>query len=427
VRAAGCILGASALGCSGGAGLSPDASPEASTGRDADADAAAGVADVTSEAAPEAAPLTDAVAGDSPNTTVPIPDAGCPPGTWCNVTPANASPAGSFPCSNYGALSVQVDGAHPETAYTHFDCQGIWKSTDYGLTWNGPVNTGANAAPVTDCAGGISVPPYAATPVLYLSCIRGTGTGFWASTNDGVDWTSYTIGPAGSRQDVYPPAVDPYDPMHLLMAGHEDNVLVQSVDGGHTWTSVNILPQMMQSGGTGTLVFIDTGAAASTHDTWLYLAQGSGGQIGTWRTADAGTTWTQVSTNEKEHAYYQIYQPNKSGDVYMAGIYAQQSSWFGVLHSADWGVTWAPAGKDENENIVFGTPQHIYAMDSCCGGAANLQVGDTMGTSWTSPAVPAGFVASGLGVNQAAVTGDGVHTVILTANWTAGVWRYVEP
>ena len=31
------------------------------------------------------------------------------------------------------------------------------------------------------------------------------------------------------------------------------------------------------------------------------------------------------------------------------------------------------------------------------------------------------------GAAQAAVTSDGTHGVIVTANWGAGLWRYVEP
>ena len=65
----------------------------------------------------------------------------------------------------------------------------------------------------------------------------GTGLGFWKSLDGGVNWTSYFVAPTGaSRQDYYPPVGDPYDPNHLVMAGHEMDYLVESVDGGHTWT-----------------------------------------------------------------------------------------------------------------------------------------------------------------------------------------------
>jgi hypothetical protein len=368
---------------------------------------------------------------DGSSSTPPPPDpciaaGSCPPGQWTDVSPKDIDLSANLPCGNYGALSVQVNAAHPETLYTHFDCRGIWKSVDYGSTWNGPINVGDNAAVVSDCAGGVATPPNSATPKLYLSCIRGKATGFWASSNDGVDWTRYDVGPGGQRQDYYPPSIDPFDGDHLLMVGHEMDSLVQSTDGGRTWAAITVDPGMASNGGTSGLVFINTGDPATTRSTWLFLAQGSGGQVGTWRTTNGGAKWTRVDTNEKEHSYYQIYQPDTNGVVYMAGIYS--SLGFGVLRSADYGQTWLHVGNKQNENIVFGTSKHIYALDGCCSGMGNLEVGDQPGTgAWTAPATPAGFVAPGLGVAQAAVTSDGKYNIIVTANWTAGLWRYIEP
>src|ERR1700734_509293 len=62
-----------------------------------------------------------------------IPAAAAPePGTWVNVTPAAIALTGQ---DNYGMQDVLVDPPHPNTAYA-FTCRfGVWKSTDYGLTW----------------------------------------------------------------------------------------------------------------------------------------------------------------------------------------------------------------------------------------------------------------------------------------------------
>jgi hypothetical protein len=363
----------------------------------------------------------------------------CPPGVWTNVTPGNAKQVASFSgCANYGTLSVQTSALHPETMYTEFNCQGVWKSTDYGLTWNGPVNVGSNGTMVSSCQGGISAAPNGSSWNVYEACIGGAAYGFWVSTNGGVDWTRTNVAPGGNRQDFYPPTIDPYDHDHLLMAGHEMNLPVQSVDGGKTWTLLPIDAAMDAPGGSAAFVFIDTGNAATTRKTWLYLPQTTGGQIGTWRTSDGGATWKRVDKNEKEHSYYQIFQPDTQGVVFMAGLSSGLGN--GVLRSQDYGQTWIHVGKTQNENIVFGTTRHVYAMDGCCGPGLNLEVGDLPGTgTWTTPATPPAMVGepggcknsdgSGFcgGTVQAAATSDGTHNIIVTANWNAGLWRYVEP
>lgn len=369
---------------------------------------------------------------DAGNVVRPPPDpcieAGtCPVGVWTNVTPASASLTPSGTCANYGTLSAIVSPLHPETMYTEFNCQGIWKSTDYGMTWNGPVNVGANGTTVSSCQGGISAAPNGASWNVYEACIGGGAYGFWVSTNGGVDWTKTNVAPGGNRQDFYPPTIDPYDANHLLMAGHEMNMPVQSVDGGKTWTALPMDPAMNAPGGSAAFVFVDTGTASTTRNTWLYSPQGTGGLIGTWRTTNGGTTWKQVDKNEKEHSYYQIFQPDTNGVVYMAGIYS--SLGFGVLRSTDYGQTWAHVGKAGNENIVFGTAKHIYAMDAYS--SMNGEVGDAPGTgTWRAMATPwSGTSPSGpiAGTVQAAVTNDGTYNIIVTANWNGGLWRYIEP
>jgi hypothetical protein len=358
----------------------------------------------------------------------------CAPGTWVPVTPQSVSLDMGLPCGNYGTKTVQADPDRPAELYTMFMCQGIWKSTDYGLTWSGPINTGSNAAQVTDCAGEISLArgaPGASAPILYLACIRGSGTGFWASTNGGVDWTSYK-GPDGSLQQFYPAAVDPHDSQHILVTGHIAALIGESTNGGQTWSTVQMEQGgvMLPMGGTGEIAFIDTGATATTATTWLYLANGGGtpppNQFGTWRTTSKGgaTGWTWVQSNEHVNGTTQIYQPDPRGVVYMAGYYSSDGN--GVFRSADYGQTWSHVGADMYEAIVFGTSRFVYAMYGTGSPApVNLQIAAQPGTAtWTPTSTPAEMT---LGPAQAAVTNDGTYNIIVTANYNGGLWRYVEP
>jgi hypothetical protein len=374
--------------------------------------------------------------GGTPNTLEPPPPnvcvlSDCEPGHWVPVTPDGVSLTEGA-CGNYGTKSVQVDPVHPERLYTMFHCQGVFQSDDYGQTWNGPINTGENAAPVTDCAGLVALPPakISEASMLYVACIRGSGTGFWRSTNAGVDFTNSVVAPGSERsgQQFYPPVIDPYDDLHLLMAGHGVSLLVESTDGGETW-SENVLPETMsESPGTIGINFVDAGSAAATHGNWLWMGDQVGGTTGTWRTTDAGENWHNVESNRHTSGATQIYQPDTSGLLFMAGVYSDLG--WGAFRSTDFGETWAHVGTGKQQAIVFGTPNSVYAMfgwgigeagivDPALERSAHPGAGD-----WTEPGTPESMTQ---GPAQAAVTSDGVNHIVLTANYNAGLWRYVEP
>jgi photosystem II stability/assembly factor-like uncharacterized protein len=229
-------------------------------------------------------------------------------------------------------------------------------------------------------------------------------------------------------QDAELPTVDPYNGQHVLMVGHEQNWIGESTDAGATWKSITIASGMMQSGGSGTIGFVNTGSSTTTAQTWLWAAQATGGSIGTWRTTNGGSSWTRVDNNEKPHGGWQLYQPDTSGVVYMAGIYSAEG--WGVLRSTNYGQTWSHVGVTGTEAIVFGTPNNTYSMYGWASGAgvavaSNLEVAAQPGTgTWTQPSTPTAMTQ---GPSEAAVTNDGTHNIILVACFNAGLWRYVEP
>lgn len=369
-------------------------------------------------------------AGESANSTQVSAVPATPPnfGTWVDVTPSGVNLTSSLSCNNFGTQSVQADPAHPSNLYTQFHCQGIWKSTDYGLTWTGPINTGTNGAAVGDCAGGIAISPNstATIPTIYESCIRGTGIGFWKSLDGGVNWIQYAIA-ATTRQDYFPPVVDPYDENHLLMTAHEFNSTIESVDGGHNWTSVPLDSRMLTNAQSGAVFFINTGNASTTRGTWLWLAQESGGHFGTWRTSNSGTAWVQVDLNEHTGSA-QIYQAGTTGVVYMAGSSSALGN--GVLRSQDFGQTWAHVGLATSESVVTATPKNVYSMygnpvgpgvtiNPAFEGAVQPGTG-----GWVAPGTPPTLTN---GAAQFAVVNDGSNNILLGSMWNTGLWRYVEP
>jgi hypothetical protein len=371
-------------------------------------------------------------AGESANSAQVLAVPSNPPpttfGTWTNVTPAGVDLVSSL-CSNFGTQSVQRDPANPSHLYAQFHCQGIWKSTDYGATWTGPINTGTNGTLAGQCSGGISIAPgsAASVPTIYQACIRGNAIGFWRSVNGGVNWTQHNVAPGGARQDYYPPVVDPNDQNHLLMTGHEFDSLVESVDGGQNWTSVPLNPGMLQINRSASVFFINTGNAVSTRGTWLWVGGDFGGTSGTWRTTNSGTTWVRVEKNEQVGST-QIYQPDNNGVVYMAGANSDLGA--GVLRSTNYGQTWSRVGNSGVFSVVFGTTSNVYAMFGFPigpGGSLgpSFTVAAQPGTgTWVSPPTAAGLTQ---GPAQIATVNNGTSNIFVGAMWNVGLWRYVEP
>ncbi len=117
---------------------------------------------------------------------------------------------------------------------------GVWKSDDYGRTWN-PI---FDSQP-TGSVGAIAVAP--SNPnIIYVASGEGlqrpdlsVGNGIYKSADGGQSWTHL-----GLREGEQIPAlvVDPRDPNHLFAAvlGHpygpnEERGLYVSTDGGQNW------------------------------------------------------------------------------------------------------------------------------------------------------------------------------------------------
>jgi len=386
-----------------------------------------------------------------------------PTGTWYNVTPGTINLNNSF-CSggNYGTETVAADTSNPGTLYTLAHCQGIWKSTDYGQTWNEMSQSGTNGVAAVTGGGGLTVQPNATTggvPTIYTAFIRNyqqTSIGFWASTDGGANWTTTNLIPPlpSGRGDVYPPIVDPYAPLHLLMAGHEQAYVLESTDGGNTWSAVN-LDSGMAAATTGTayIFFINTGTAGTpgthssggTANTWLWMAQDT--PYGTWRTTNGGTNWTQVNTATHSHGSSTIYQPGTAGVIFLPNIYGSCSNSIGtyvtcpsggpssgnatgLLYSSDYGQTWPTfLGANTEETVTVATSKNVYTAYGYPIGVGstslNFEYAAQPGTgSWSAPSSPTN---PSQGPGQIAVVNDGTHNILIGAFHNVGLWRYIEP
>lgn len=347
-------------------------------------------------------------------------------GNWVNVTPSSIDLVQAhFSTDNFGIQDVVVDPAKPSDLYAFVCHQGIWKSTDYGLTWTGPINTGANGGLVT--AGkpwtAAIANASASTPPTIWTTAGQAGQKVLKSTDGGVSWTAYSTNNAqanasrsGSGNDVYALDVDPYDSSHLLAGFHEAAGLSESTDGGVTWHDITV---PATSGVSLYPFFIDTGVAATTRQTFIIVAQITGGSAGTWRTADAGVSWTLVDKGEHSHGNEQIFQ--QDGVVYLPQVYSALG--WGVLKSTDLGITWTRVNNGAAQSGVVGTGTKLYASWAPAG--PGIQTAPkAAGTPWTNQTTPA---ALNQGWKRAAATFDGTRWIIVSGNWNAGIWRYAEP
>ena len=350
-------------------------------------------------------------------------------GTWTDVTPSSVSlnPDYGGNGTNFGVETVGADTGNPGTVYFMAHNQGVWKSADYGQTWRGPINTGKHGSDVTQCGGGITVVSNGSgvPATIWEGCIR-YSVGMWKSTDGGVNWASVTIPrlPSGFS-DIYPPVVDPNNTNHLLVEAHEQPYLLETTNGGKSFHSIALAPGMTSGCGTAQPYFINNGDPAFTAQTWLWVAQQCDAKVGTWRTTNAGASWTKVDNNEHPHGAEQIYQPDTNGVMYMAGSYS--TGGWGVQRSTDYGVTWNSVGAKGAQTVVWGTPSRVYSMFGWSINGSNapgFQSAPQPGTSWsTASSTPANFTG---GPHSIAVLYDGTHYIFVGGMGLSGVWRYVE-
>lgn len=349
-------------------------------------------------------------------------------GEWVDVTPSGIDP--TYSGDNFGLQDVLVDPVRPSDMYTFVNHQGVWKSADFGQTW-AKVNTGVNGDVIDDGK------PWSANidsdrcrdpntpPTLYTFNGAGSENGFWRSTNGGTDWERFEL-PSDSGgqypQDAYSVDVDPYDGKHVIVGFHEATGFVESFDGGETWDVIQI-DSGMSAGVSWYGFFIDTGNPATTADTWLLIPQDNGGGVGTWRTTDGGTSWTKVESLEHPHGNAQIFQ--RDDIVYIAGSSGTDGN--GVYRSEDLGATFGHVGTNSSQGVVYGTGKNVYAQYAwACGGCdvdqSQSQRAAHPGTDWETWDLPMMN-----GPKRAGVSYDGANYIVVTGNWNAGIWRYVEP
>ncbi len=232
---------------------------------------------------------------------------------------------------------------------------GVWKSDDYGRTWN-PIFDNES----TQSIGAIAVAP-SDPNIVYVASGEGlhwpdlsVGNGIYKSTDAGKTWTHLGL---RDGQQIPALAVDPRDPNRVFAAvlGHpygpsEERGIYRSTDGGQTWQKV--ISKDENTGGS------DVEIDPSNPDV-VYAAMwearegpwedgnefnGSGG--GLFKSTDGGATWRPLTSGlPKDLAQiYVAIAPSDSKRIY--ATLAQASGKLSFYRSDDAGENWAQATND---------------------------------------------------------------------------------
>ncbi|MCH7962871.1 MAG: T9SS type A sorting domain-containing protein [Bacteroidetes bacterium] len=214
---------------------------------------------------------------------------------------------------------IIVDDANPGTflvAIEHGANDKIYKTTDDGATWTLTLNEGQMSY------FGIPMTP---DPSISNSIYTMVNTNFKLSTDFGDTWTtiSSNFGTNGAPDDI-----EVFPDTNIILIGDTGNGIFKSTDKGLTWTqkystsgeiptisvsftNPGIAWATKWSGGGGLLKSTDYGETWVAHpdfngmNMWGVHIQPSDGNIiivnsytvgaGSWRSIDAGVTWTPIS------------------------------------------------------------------------------------------------------------------------------------
>ena len=233
---------------------------------------------------------------------------------------------------------------------------GVWKTDDYGRTWN----------PIFDHESSQSIGAIAVAPsdpnIIYVGSGEGlhrpdlsVGNGIYKSTDAGKTWTHLNALVDG--QQIPALAVDPRDPNKVFAAvlGHpygpsEERGIYRSTDGGQNWQKV--ISKDENTGGSDVQIdpanpdVVYASMWEAREGPWEDSNQVNGAGGGLFKSTDGGSTWHPLS-NGLPKDLSQIYvaiAPSNPRRLY--ATLSQASGKLSVYRSDDAGDSWAKITDD---------------------------------------------------------------------------------
>ncbi|MGA3087169.1 MAG: glycoside hydrolase [Terriglobales bacterium] len=259
-----------------------------------------------------------------------------------------------------GGRTVAISGVpgRPNVFYMAPNNGGVWKTTDYGRTWN-PI---FDDQP-TGSIGALAVAP-SAPDTIYVGSGEGlrrpdlsVGNGLYKSIDAGRTWRHLGLREA---QQIASILVDPKDPNRLFVAaqGHPygpnaERGIFRSIDGGESWQKV--LYKDENAGGMD-LVFdprnpqvIFASLWSSRRPPWTTGGGYDGPGSGLYKSTDGGDTWRQLTQGLPGDAegigrIGPAVSPSDPDRMY-AWVDAKKAS--GIYRSDNAGETWQQINDEE--------------------------------------------------------------------------------
>lgn len=281
---------------------------------------------------------------------------------------------------------------------------GIWKTTNGGTSWNA---TDDDTDPIAiGCMVNSGDVVYAGTGEGWSNIDAVYGGGIYKSTDFGNSWnllTSTTGTAAWDFKNVKQMAIDPSGNMYAVTrainykggvgAYYTNGGLYRSTNNGSSWSKINASSANYYNG---------TDVIPISSTTILFATDGGNGG-GIFKTTNGGSNWSQITSGLPSSGYNRIsmtQDPNSTNTVY--AVFASPSAGApdyglkGIYKSTDGGSTWSALTRPPNIASTgnrcymnnFGWYTNVIAVDPY--NSNNIYVGgvDIMkstngGSSWS--------------------------------------------
>lgn len=286
-----------------------------------------------------------------------------------NLAKSGGGPVWEFsgPLNIGGRISdIAIDPIDPDTYYVGAASGGIFKSTDAGATWL-PIFDGQQYLSIGDIeiSATDSNKIYVGTgePNAGGGSLAYDGNGIFKSTDGGLTWESKGLPDIGSVGKI---VIDPTDDETLyvgamgpLFRDDPNKGVYKSTDGGDTWSQVLFVSEIT---GVIDMAIHPTNPNIVYAATWERIRRPDfriyGGETSRiYRSTDAGATWSELTTGlpslpeQKGRISIDIAQSNP--DVLYALYADRNGSIFDVFKTTNGGNSWSSLGGGDLTNVGF--------------------------------------------------------------------------